>query len=169
MPVTSLPLVILPTAIRPTYGEYSSEDISICGVPSTSAGAGISSRIASRSGVMLSVGFFQSVDIHPCLALPKIVRKSSWSSLALRENMRSKTSSWTSSGRQFGLSTLFTTTIGFLPMLSAFWSTNLVWGMQPSNASTRSRTPSAIFSTRSTSPPKSLWPGVSIILIFTPL
>ena len=31
-----------------------------------------------------------------------------------------------------------------------------------------SRTPSTIFNARSTSPPKSLWPGVSTILILTP-
>ena len=32
-----------------------------------------------------------------------------------------------------------------------------------------SKTPSAIFKTRSTSPPKSVWPGVSITFILTPL
>ena len=41
--------------------------------------------------------------------------------------------------------------------------------MAPSNASTNNKTPSAIFNTLSTSPPKSEWPGVSITLIFTPL
>ena len=41
-------------------------------------------------------------------------------------------------------------------------------GIGPSKASTRSRHPSAILSTRSTSPPKSECPGVSIILIFVP-
>ena len=41
--------------------------------------------------------------------------------------------------------------------------------MGPSNASTMSRAPSAMFSTRSTSPPKSAWPGVSMTLIFTSL
>ena len=47
----------------------------------------------------------------------------------------------------------------------AFCSTKRVWGMGPSKASTSSSTPSAIFSTRSTSPPKSAWPGVSIRLM----
>ena len=44
-------------------------------------------------------------------------------------------------------------------------STKRVCGMGPSKASTSSRTPSAIFSTRSTSPPKSAWPGVSMMLM----
>ena len=83
--------------------------------------------------------------------------------------MSSKTSSCTSSGRQLGLSTLLITTIGLSPRASAFSSTKRVCGMVPSSASTSSSTPSAMFSTRSTSPPKSAWPGVSIILIFTPL
>src|ERR1043166_4699259 len=41
--------------------------------------------------------------------------------------------------------------------------------MGPSAASTRSRQPSAMRRTRSTSPPKSWWPGVSMMLIFVPL
>ena len=51
----------------------------------------------------------------------------------------------------------------------AFISTNLVWGMAPSNASTTRTTPFTIFRTRSTSPPKSACPGVSIMLIFVSL
>ncbi len=46
-------------------------------------------------------------------------------------------------------------------------STKRVWGMGPSAASTSSSTPSTMFITRSTSPPKSAWPGVSTMLIFT--
>ena len=79
--------------------------------------------------------------------------------------MRSKTCSFTTSGRQLGLSTLLTTTIGFLPSASAFCNTKRVWGIVPSKASTSSSTPSHMFSTRSTSPPKSAWPGVSMMLI----
>ena len=52
---------------------------------------------------------------------------------------------------------------------SALLSTNRVWGIGPSAASTSSSTPSTILSTRSTSPPKSACPGVSTMLIFTPL
>ena len=40
--------------------------------------------------------------------------------------------------------------------------------MGPSTASTSNRQPSAIFMTRSTSPPKSAWPGVSMMLILMP-
>ena len=49
---------------------------------------------------------------------------------------------------------------------SAFCSTKRVCGIGPSKLSTSSSTPSTIFSTRSTSPPKSAWPGVSTMLIF---
>ena len=80
--------------------------------------------------------------------------------------MRSKTSSMTSCGRAPGRSILFTTTSGLSPCSSACRRTNRVWGIGPSNASTISSAPSAILSTRSTSPPKSAWPGVSMTLIF---
>ena len=57
------------------------------------------------------------------------------------------------------------TTIGGSPSSSAFLSTKRVCGSGPSLASTSSSTPSTIFSVRSTSPPKSAWPGVSTMLI----
>src|SRR4051794_121960 len=50
---------------------------------------------------------------------------------------------------------------------SALRSTKRVWGSGPSLASTSRRTPSTIVRPRSTSPPKSAWPGVSMMLIFT--
>ena len=50
---------------------------------------------------------------------------------------------------------------------SALRRTNRVWGSGPSDASTRSNTPSTMVSARSTSPPKSAWPGVSTMLSFT--
>ncbi len=127
------------------------------------------SRIASSSGVRSFVGLRQSVLIQLFFAEPNITGKSSCSSVASSENIRSNTISCTSSGRQLGLSTLFTTTIGFKPICNAFCNTKRVWGIGPSKASTRSMQPSAILSTRSTSPPKSLCPGVSIMLIFVPL
>ena len=43
--------------------------------------------------------------------------------------------------------------------------TNRVWGSGPSAASTRRITASTMASPRSTSPPKSAWPGVSMMLI----
>ena len=68
-----------------------------------------------------------------------------------------------------GLSILFTTITIDRFCARAFSKTNLVCGIGPSAASTSSKTPSTIFKTRSTSPPKSAWPGVSTILTFTPL
>ena len=44
--------------------------MSICGVPSTWAGSGISSMIVSSSGTIESVRSFHLWDIHPCLAEP---------------------------------------------------------------------------------------------------
>ena len=78
---------------------------------------------------------------------------------------RSKTSFTTSLARASGLSTLFTATIGLRPIFSALPTTNLVCGIGPSEASTRTIAPSTMDKMRSTSPPKSAWPGVSTILI----
>ena len=72
-PARSSPRVSLPTAIRPTYGEYSNDVMSICGVPSATSGAGISSMMASSRGAIESVGSFQMCDIQPCFAEPYIV------------------------------------------------------------------------------------------------
>ena len=57
------------------------------------------------------------------------------------------------------------TTIGGSRRSSALRSTKRVCGSGPSEASTSSITPSTIDSVRSTSPPKSAWPGVSTMLI----
>ncbi len=62
-------------------------------------------------------------------------------------------------------SILLITTIGGSPRSNALRSTKRVCGNGPSAASTSRTTPSAIDSTRSTSPPKSAWPGVSMMLI----
>src|SRR5690349_24554385 len=64
-------------------------------------------------------------------------------------------------------SVLLTTRITGMSALSALRSTKRVWGSGPSLASTRSTTPSTIERPRSTSPPKSAWPGVSMTLIVT--
>ena len=78
----------------------------------------------------------------------------------------SKISLSTSFGRASGRSILLITTIGRMWHANALRSTNLVCGIGPSKASTRTASaPSAIWSVRSTSPPKSAWPGVSIRLI----
>lgn len=61
--------------------------------------------------------------------------------------------------------TLLITTSGFTCCSKAFLRTNFVWVMGPSVAQTTRHTPSTISIIRSTSPPKSWWPGVSTILI----
>ncbi len=71
----------------------------------------------------------------------------------------------TSSIRASGRSTLLTTTITGSLASRALRSTKRVWGSGPSDASTSSTTPSTMDSPRSTSPPKSAWPGVSITLM----
>ncbi len=91
--------------------------------------------------------------------------KSSCSSLAPCSTNVSKISLSTSVGRASGRSILLMTTIGRMWQANAFRSTNFVCGIGPSNASTSTSAPSAIWSVRSTSPPKSAWPGVSIRLI----
>ena len=68
--------------------------------------------------------------------------------------------------RASGRSTLFTTRITGSRASSALRSTKRVCGSGPSLASTSRSTPSTIVSPRSTSPPKSAWPGVSTMLIF---
>ena len=55
--------------------------------------------------------------------------------------------------------------IGFKLEFNAFYKTNLVYVIGPSEAHTTRATPSTMFIIRSTSPPKSAWPGVSTILI----
>ena len=68
-----------------------------------------------------------------------------------------------------GRSTLLTTRITGSFASSALRSTKRVCGSGPSEASTSSSTPSTIVSPRSTSPPKSACPGVSMMLSLTSL
>ena len=70
--------------------------------------------------------------------------------------------------RASGRSILLTTRITCSCSSSALRSTKRVWGSGPSLASTSSSTPSTIVRPRSTSPPKSACPGVSMMLIFVP-
>ena len=155
IPSLSSPLCTRPIAIRPVNEEKSNEVISICVVPSSTFGEGICSITISNNGSIESVSFFQSSDIQLFFALPYTVGKSSCHSSAPSSNIKSNTFSCTSSGVQFSLSTLFTTTQGLRPKSIAFCNTKRVCGIGPSNASTSRHTPSAILSTRSTSPPKS--------------
>ena len=66
-----------------------------------------------------------------------------------------------------GRSTLLTTRITGSSASSALRSTKRVCGSGPSEASTSSSTPSTIVRPRSTSPPKSAWPGVSMMFSLT--
>ena len=93
--------------------------------------------------------------------------KSSCSSVASSAAKRSKHSLTTSLGRASCLSTLLTQTIGFRPIFSALPTTNFVCGIGPSAASTSTIAPSTMERMRSTSPPKSAWPGVSTMLTRT--
>ncbi len=143
--------------------------MSIWVFPSFISGLGTCSKTISNKGSTESVWLFQSVLIQLFFAEPYTVGKSSCHSSASNSNIKSNTDSCTNSGVQFSLSTLLITTMGFNLRSIAFLSTKRVCGIGPSNASTKSKTPSAIFKTRSTSPPKSAWPGVSMILILTSL
>src|SRR5918997_1283914 len=73
----------------------------------------------------------------------------------------------TSAMRASGRSTLLTTRITGSRASSALRRTKRVCGSGPSLASTSSRIPSTMNSPRSTSPPKSAWPGVSMMLSLT--
>src|SRR3989304_5695390 len=93
--------------------------------------------------------------------------KSNCSSSASSSRKSSYTSSMTWLMRRSGRSTLLTTRMIGRGASSACRSTNRVCGNGPSVASTSSSAPSTIVRPRSTSPPKSAWPGVSTMLIFT--
>ena len=106
---------------------------------------------------------------QPARALAKRMGKSIWCSSASRSRKSSSTSWTTSSMRASGRSTLLTTSTTGSRASRALRSTKRVWGRGPSEASTSRRTPSTMVRPRSTSPPKSAWPGVSMMLILTPL
>ena len=146
------------------------------GAPSVYSGAGTDSMIVWNSGTRLSLsGMPPSVgcssDARPALAEAKTTGKSSALSCA-ESSSRSRNSSYVSSTtslmRASGRSTLLTTRMTGSFAASALRSTKRVWGSGPSEASTSSTTASTIDRPRSTSPPKSACPGVSMMLIVTP-
>src|ERR1700722_4072215 len=94
--------------------------------------------------------------------------KSIWSSSA--SGSRNSSSTWctTSAIRASARSTLLMTSTTGSRASSVLRRTKRVWGSGPSDASTRSRTPSTMVSPRSTSPPKSACPGVSTMFSLTP-
>ncbi|CAM4062270.1 hypothetical protein HEMA109418_07515 [Helcobacillus massiliensis] len=85
-----------------------------------------------------------------------------------RPSRRSVASPTTWSMRASGRSTLLTTRITGSFAASALRSTKRVCGSGPSEESTSSTTPSTMDRARSTSPPKSACPGVSITLMVIP-
>src|SRR5437879_3991632 len=126
------------------------------------------SMIASNSGSSVVPMWRWSPLAVPRIAFVYRVGNSACSSVAPRSRKRSNVSFRTWFGRAWGRSILLTTRMARWPRRSAWRSTNLVCGIGPSTASTSSSTPSTMFMIRSTSPPKSAWPGVSTMLIFTP-
>ena len=145
-------------------------DTSICAGPSSShAGGFILSIIVWNKHVKSPSGAFKSNLPTPFFADAYTTGKSNCSSFASNSINSSITWSNTFCGSAPGLSILFITTIGFKFNANDFFNTSLVCGIAPSNASTNKSTPSTVFNTLSTSPPKSACPGVSTMFIFTSL
>ena len=161
---------IRPVSRRPRCGSRSSVLASMTKGPSAATrGAGTWRRISSNKGAMPAVrGAAGSGTAQPSRAEANKVGKSSCASVAPSAANRSNTSLCTVCARWSGRSTLLITTIGRSPRRSALPSTNLVCGIGPSAASTSSSTPSTMDRMRSTSPPKSAWPGVSTMLMRVP-
>ncbi len=157
-------------ASRPTYGDASRFVTSACsGWPSSNVGAGIVSSSWSNNGTRFSARPAAPgvSPAWPARALQYTIGNSIWLSSASRSRKSSYTSFTTSVIRASGRSTLLTTSNTGSRASSALRSTKRVCGSGPSLASTRSSTPSTMRRPRSTSPPKSAWPGVSTMLIFT--
>mmetsp|Transcript_37761 Transcript_37761/g.70762 ORF Transcript_37761/g.70762 Transcript_37761/m.70762 type:complete len:208 (+) Transcript_37761:1152-1775(+) len=150
-----------PTPRRPMKVSLPTLEICNCSGFSTDATGFGSSRIASSSTPILSCKVSGFRPAWRLTADAKIVLKSVCSSEAPNSQKRSKVLSITKSGRDAGLSILLMTTRILWPIASAFFSTKRVCGLGPSWASTTRSTPSTMPRTRSTSPPKSAWPGVS--------
>ena len=170
-PARNVPASTRPVRIRPMNGSADSVVANIWNFSSrreSCAGAGTCSTIRSNKASRFLRGPSSSLSHQPARPEANIVGKSSWSSSASSAAKRSNTSLTALSGSPSALSTLFTTTMGRRPRASALDVTNFVCGIAPSAASTSSTTPSTIDRMRSTSPPKSAWPGVSTMLIRTP-
>ena len=168
-----VPALTRPTPMRPTKVEKSMAEICSCRGASESPSCGgtwarmVSNR-ADMSGPHCSPCPPSSIEVQPLMPEAYTTGKSSCSSVAPSLSKRSKAALTTCCGREPGLSTLFTTRMGRRPSASAFLVTKRVCGMGPSCASISSTTPSTIDKARSTSPPKSAWPGVSTMLMCVP-
>ena len=165
----AVPCSMRPVRMRPRKLSASRiEAFMAKGLSRSTFGAGTWLRIRSNIGDRSLRGPSIVRSAQPWRPEANMVWKSSCSSVAPRAAKRSKTSLCTSSGRASWRSTLLMTTIGFSPRASALVSTNLVCGSGPSAASQSTMAPSTMERMRSTSPPKSAWPGVSTMLILTP-
>ena len=163
----AVPLSTFPVKHLPKKGSESKRVVSIVkGSFIFEYGSGTDSMIKSSNGDRFFLSSFISLTHQPSLPEAYKIGKSSCSSVASKDKNKSNTSSNTSFALLSFLSILLIITIGFRPWERALPKTNLVCGIGPSEASVSNITPSAIQRTRSTSPPKSAWPGVSIILIF---
>mmetsp|Transcript_46303 Transcript_46303/g.122044 ORF Transcript_46303/g.122044 Transcript_46303/m.122044 type:complete len:226 (-) Transcript_46303:370-1047(-) len=171
---SSVPFIMRPTPSRPMYASEPTLEICSCSGACIAATGFGSSRMASRSGVMPGPMSSSTAGAETSTAATRLSAdvyttwKSVCSSEAPSSQKRSNVRSMTASGCAAGLSTLFTTTSTLWPIASAFLSTKRVCGFGPSCASTTSSTPSTMLRTRSTSPPKSAWPGVSTMLTWVP-
>ncbi len=160
------PCSIRPVSTRPRNGSASRMEATMAkGASALTVGGGTWRRISSNNADRSLRGPSSETSAQPCRPEAYSIGKSSCASLAPRAANRSNTSLCTSSGRASPRSTLLTTTMGCRPRARALPTTNLVCGSTPSAASTRTIAPSTMFRMRSTSPPKSAWPGVSTMLM----
>mmetsp|Transcript_4675 Transcript_4675/g.15141 ORF Transcript_4675/g.15141 Transcript_4675/m.15141 type:complete len:340 (+) Transcript_4675:918-1937(+) len=166
----AVPAAMRPVSTRPRKLSYDSMLARKAnGAPSSTRGGGTLALSWSSSGVMSRrSSASRSFTAQPSRAEAYRMGKSSCSSLASSDTNRSNTSFTTSSTRDVSRSTLLITTTGRRPRCRAFMVTYLVCVLGPSVAHTSSATPSTMFITRSTSPPKSACPGVSTMLRRTP-
>mmetsp|Transcript_15064 Transcript_15064/g.25495 ORF Transcript_15064/g.25495 Transcript_15064/m.25495 type:complete len:310 (+) Transcript_15064:905-1834(+) len=184
-PTLMLPEVMRPVSRRPMKA---SRSIMVTSMRNSSfafpfGGGTLSTTASSRSAMpstntsppalrfKRSCALSQLVAAMPSRADAYKVVKSSCSSVASSFTKRSNRFCSTSMHRSSvtdGRSILLSTSSGFRPRASALDTTNFVWAKGPSSASTSSKQPSTIDSTRSTSPPKSACPGVSTALSVSP-
>ena len=162
-----------PTPMRPTKLEKSRAEICSCkGADASPELGGTCFKIvlnrADISGPHCSPAAPSSIEDQPLMPEAYTTGKSNCSSVAPSLSNKSKAALTTLSGLAPGLSTLFTTTMGLRPRARAFLVTKRVWGIGPSCASISSSTLSTMLNARSTSPPKSAWPGVSTMLMWVP-
>ena len=182
-PFFRVPLNTRSSARRPRKGLESRLVTHACrGASSSYSGAGTCWRMASNSGSRSSLSgsaplagrLRDAAPARPLAYTTGTSRRASTSrsgTSSTRSDASPSSRSWASSStsamRASGRSVLLTSRMTGSFASSALRSTKRVCGSGPSLASTSSTTPSTIERPRSTSPPKSAWPGVSMTLIVT--